>query len=78
MSETGKLMPVGKQRLVRDLIDVGTGKIPHKFMGQCPDAVDGHGQRDKTCRACRILIRAESNIANVPVHLRATTETDQN
>jgi hypothetical protein len=53
-----------ERRLVRDLINVGSGKIPHKFMGQCPDSVDGHDQRDKTCRACRILIRAKYNIAN--------------
>lgn len=61
---TEELMPADHRRLVRDLIDVGTGKIPHKFMGQCPDSVDGHNQRDKLCRACRILIRAKYNIAN--------------
>lgn len=46
--------------LINHLIDVGSGKIPHRFMGQCPDAVDGHDRRDKSCRACRILIQAEA------------------
>lgn len=71
------LMPVDQRRLVRDLIDVGTGKIPHRFMGQCPDSVDGHHQRDKSCRACRILIRANSNIANAGDERQAPTQSQK-
>lgn len=46
--------------LSRDLIAIATGKIRHRYMGGCPDTVDGHDRRDKTCRACRIIIRAEA------------------
>lgn len=46
--------------LIRDLIDVGTGKIAHLNMGLCPDVVEGHDTRDHDCPACKILVRAEA------------------
>jgi len=47
------------QEIIQALIDIGTGKIPHLYMGGCPDAVDGHDRRYKRCEACNILIEAE-------------------
>ena len=49
---------VKSRQVIADLIAVGTGEIPHRYMGSCPDCIDGHGWRDKQCPACRVLVRA--------------------
>ena len=49
---------VKSRQVIADLIAVGTGEIPHRYMGACPDLADGHERRDKRCPACRVLIRA--------------------
>ena len=50
--------PTELERLLLDLIAVGTGAVPHRYEGLCPDDVDGHDQRDPECPACRVLMRA--------------------
>ena len=69
---------VGNGDIIRNLIDVGTGKIPHRYMGLCPDAVDGHEQRDKDCPACRILIRAAAASCEMNAKAQATTPASTN
>lgn len=46
------------ESLLRDLIDVGTGKIAHLNMGLCPGIVEGHDTRDDECPACKVLMQA--------------------
>lgn len=58
---------VGLSQLVRGLIDVGSLKVAHIYMGQCPDSVDGPGLRDENCKACQILTMVDSFIANASV-----------
>ena len=52
------LSGVETRHIIADLIAVGSGEIRHRYMGQYPDAVDGHQRRDKSCAACRVLLRA--------------------
>lgn len=44
------------KNLIQDLVDVGSGKLAHLYQGGCPDAVEGHGVRDRGCPACKVLI----------------------
>lgn len=45
------------------LIDIGTGKLPHLYRGECPTQVDGHEVRDPDCPACRALVLAAAPAA---------------
>ena len=38
-------------KLIQDLVDVGSGKLRHAYMGSCPDALEGTATRDRTCVA---------------------------
>ena len=49
-------------KLLQDLIDVGTEKLGHKYDGLCPDRTEGSTNRDRTCPACKVLIRTEKLI----------------
>jgi hypothetical protein len=43
-------------KLIQDLVDVGSGKLRHLYMGSCPDALEGSTVRDRSCPACKVLI----------------------
>ncbi len=45
--------------LLRDLRDVGSGKIAHVYMGWCPNVVEGYATRHPECDACKVLLRAD-------------------
>ena len=49
-------------KLIKDLIDVGTGKFNHDYEGRCPDSVEGYNTRDRLCPACQVLIRAKKTL----------------
>lgn len=55
-------------KLIQDLVDVGSGKLRHAYMGSCPDALEGTATRDRTCVACRVLLAG----ARAAKELRAT------
>lgn len=42
-------------KMIKNLIDVGTGNIKHLYRGQCPDPVAGQKTRDDGCPACQAL-----------------------
>lgn len=44
---------------MRGLIDVCTNRIPHAYMGMCPDSIEGHDVRDHDCPACAAVLAAE-------------------
>lgn len=44
-----------KQRLDK-VREVALGRVPHRYMGGCPDALDGWDLRDPECAACAILV----------------------
>lgn len=41
--------------VVTALVKVGTGALPHLYLGLCPDATEGPDVRDEDCPACRAL-----------------------
>lgn len=49
--------------LVADLRKVGTDETPHDYAGACPDprteGAESVADRDNTCPACAVLIRAD-------------------
>lgn len=45
--------------VMRGLIDVCTNRIPHAYMGMCPDSIEGHDVRDHDCPACAAVQAAE-------------------
>jgi hypothetical protein len=53
------------KNLLKDLIKVTTGEIPHNYTGSCPDPVEGPSVRDKHCKACRVILRAEKRLASL-------------
>lgn len=57
MSESASPSP--DERVVRDLIRIGTQELRHRYMGGCPDWTQTHA-RDPLCAACKVLIRAEA------------------
>lgn len=51
-------------KLIAQLIEVATAKIPHVYNGMCPDAVEGHDVRDTECPACKVLLAAAQPVAS--------------
>lgn len=49
----------GVAAVIRRLIDVSTNRIPHAYMGMCPDSIEGHDVRDHDCPACAAVLAAE-------------------
>jgi hypothetical protein len=52
--------------ILRDLLRVATGELPHDFMGACPDRPDEYVGRDHRCAACRAILRYEAEIGGTP------------
>jgi hypothetical protein len=38
------------------LRDVAAGRVEHRYMGGCPDALEGYEVRDPDCPACAVLV----------------------
>jgi len=45
--------------MIKQLIKVGTRRIPHRYDGRCPDSLNDYEARDPNCLACQVLIEAE-------------------
>lgn len=52
------------RKQVAALIRVGSGEVPHTFMGLCPDSLNGSSSRDDACPACQVLQAGEGSIAS--------------
>lgn len=59
-----------EERVIRDLIRVGTQALPHRYMGSCPDSTQ-LDSRDPLCAACKVLKLATSAMAEQPSRERA-------
>lgn len=50
-----------RQKILRTLLDVATGKTEHLRLGSCPEPETGHPEwRDQECPACQVLVAAEA------------------
>lgn len=49
-----------KDKIIKKLIAVATGKIPHLYRGLCPEDFDPDS-RDNGCEACMVIIEAENH-----------------
>lgn len=52
-------MDARTKMLLKQLIDIGAGKLRHLYRGQCPDPVAGHQTRDDECPACQVLAETD-------------------
>jgi len=48
------------KQIIRQLIKVGSRRIPHRYDGRCPDPLTEYQARDPNCLACQVLIEAEN------------------
>lgn len=51
-----------RDSILASLIAIGTGRVTHSYIGDCPDKLEGHDNRDGFCPACRMLMEAEGKL----------------
>lgn len=44
----------------KTLVDHAVGRVHHTNLGECPNEIDGYGQRDKNCSVCSALLALEA------------------
>lgn len=49
--------------LLRRMRAVTDDRTPHLWNGACPEAEDGHSNRDPACPACAVLAEADAFLA---------------
>lgn len=53
-------IPMSEAEAKAILMDYAKGKVRHRYMGQCPDDLEGQDVRDEDCQVCRALVTLEA------------------